>query len=115
VEFDKNKYPKARFRHHDLFAEPLEETFDYVMISTVFNYAMPGCEEYMRELLTHAFHCCTRGLGFNFLSTLVNFTDAQMAYYDPAQVLDFCIHNLTRKVMIHHHYERVDVVVFAYR
>src|SRR5713226_6792156 len=54
VEFDKNKYPKARFRHHDLFAEPLAETFDYVLISTVFNYAMPGSGEYMRELLTHA-------------------------------------------------------------
>ncbi len=109
VEFDKNKYPKARFLHHDLFAEPLAETFDYVMISTVFNYAMPGSGEYMRELLTHAFHYCTRGLGFNFLPTLVNFTEPEMAYYDPAQVLDFCIQNLTRKVVIHHHYERVDV------
>jgi hypothetical protein len=30
-------------------------------------------------------------------------------------VLDFCIRNLTRKVLMHHHYERVDVAVFVYR
>jgi hypothetical protein len=41
--------------------------------------------------------------------------EPEMAYYDPAQVLDFCIRNLTRKVVMHHHYERVDVAVFTYR
>jgi hypothetical protein len=38
-----------------------------------------------------------------------------MAYHDPAEVLDFCIRNLARKVVLEHHYERVDVVVFVYR
>src|SRR5438128_2131737 len=110
VDHAMKKYPRARFLCQDLFAQPLEETFDYVLISTVFNYAMPGSGEHMRELLTHAFKYSTRGIGFNFLSTFVNFTDPEMAYYDPGQVLDFCIQNLTRKVVIHHHYERVDVV-----
>ena len=115
VDFASKKFPRARFLCQDLFADPLEETFDYGMISTVFNYAMSGSGESMRELLTEAFKYCTRGLGFNFLSTYMNFTNPEMAYYDPAQVLDFCLQNLTRKVVMHHHYERVDVVVFAYR
>ena len=83
--------------------------------SVVRCFLMSGSDDYIRELITLAFKYCTRGLGFNFLSTYANFTDVEMAYHDPAQMLDFCIHNLTRKVVMHHHYERVDVVVFAYR
>ena len=115
VEFAQRKYPRARFLSRDFTAECLEETFDYVLISTVFNYAMPNCDAFMQELLTVAFKHATQGLGFNFLSTHVNFSEPEMAYHDPAAVLDFCIQNLTRKVVLHHHYERVDVAVFAYR
>lgn len=115
VDFAAKKYPRARFLCQDLCANELHETFDYVLISTVFNYALTGGVEYMRDLVTLAYKYCTRGLGFNFLSTYVNFTDPEMAYYNPADVLDFCIQKLTRKVALHHHYERVDVAVFAYR
>jgi SAM-dependent methyltransferase len=115
VECAAKKYPGARFLCRDLLSERLEETFDYVLSSTVFNYAMPDCDAFMRELLTVAFRYCRIGLGFNFHSTHVNFTETEMAYHDPAQVLDFCIRNLTPKVVIQHHYERIDVAVFAYR
>ena len=115
VAFAAKKYPRARFLCRDLVNESLDETFDYVLISTVFNKAIPDSHGFMRELLTVGFKHCELGLGFNFLSTYVNFSDQEMAYFDPADVLDFCIRNLTRKVVIHHHYERVDVAVFAYR
>jgi hypothetical protein len=109
------KYPRARFLCRDLSAEALDETFDYVMISGPFNNAMPDADDFLRELITLAFRYCTRGLAFNFLSSHVNFTEPEMAYHDPAHVLDFCIRRLTRKVVLHHHYERVDVAVFAFR
>jgi SAM-dependent methyltransferase len=109
------KYPRARFLCRDLSTEAIDETFDYVMISGPFNNAIPDAEGYLRELLTLAFKYCTRGLAFNFISSHVNFIDREMAYHDPAQALDFCIRNLTRKVVLQHHYERVDVAIFAYR
>jgi SAM-dependent methyltransferase len=115
VDFAAKKYPKARFLCRDISKDGLDESFDYVLASVVFNNAMPDCDAYMRELLTLAFKHCTLGLGFNFISSHVNFTDAELAYHDPAEVLDFCIRHLTRKVLMHHHYERADVAVFAYR
>jgi SAM-dependent methyltransferase len=115
VKHAAQKYPRARFLCRDLFTDQLEETFDYVLTSVVFNNAMPDCDSYMRELLAAAFRYCTIGLGFNFISSHVNFTDPEMAYHDPAEVLNFCIRNLARNVVLHHHYERVDVVVFVYR
>ncbi len=115
VQHAAQKYPQARFLCRDLSTDRLDESFDYVLASVVFNNAMPDSDAYMRELLTLAFKYCTLGLGFNFISSHVNFSNREMAYHDPLQVLDFCIRNLTRKVSMHHHYERVDVAVFAYR
>jgi SAM-dependent methyltransferase len=115
IDYAARKYPRARFLCRDLFQDGLGETFDYVLSSGVFNNAMPDADAFMKELLTVGFKYCRHGMGFNFISAHVNFTDPEMAYHDPADVLDFCIRTLTRKVIIHHHYERVDVAVFAYR
>ena len=115
IALSAQKYPQARFLCRNLFSDGLDETFDYVLLSAVFNNAMPRSDEFMKELLTLAFQRCSRALGFNFISTHVNFVDAGMAYHDPTQVLDFCIKTLTRKVTLFHQYERCDVAVFAYR
>jgi SAM-dependent methyltransferase len=115
INYAAKKYQPARFLCRDLFTDSLDETFDYVLISGVFNNALPESDSYMRELLTLAFKYCKFGLGFNFLSSYANFTDPEMAYHDPAQIVEFSLRNLTRKVEMHHHYERTDVVVFAYR
>jgi trans-aconitate methyltransferase len=115
VQYAARKFPRARFLCQDLATDGIDGTFDYVLSSGVFNNAMPDCGGFMRELLMEGFKHCRLGMAFNFTSTHVNFTDAEMAYHDPAEILDFCIRNLTRKVVMHHHYERVDVAVFAYR
>ena len=115
IDYAAKKYAPARFLCRDLFTDSLDETFDYVLLSGVFNNALPGCETYMKELLRLAFKYCTLGLAFNFLSSYVHFTDAELAYHDPAQILEFSVRELTRKVEMQHHYERADVAVFAYR
>jgi hypothetical protein len=69
----------------------------------------------LKELVTFGFRHCSQGLGFNFISSHVNFTETEVAYYDPAEVLDLCIKNLTRKLTMYHHYERCDVAMFLYR
>jgi len=109
------KYPDARFECRDLLAGDLGETFDYVLISGMFNNARPDCTVFLKQMIVAAFRHCRVGLGFNFISTHVNTLDDEMAYHDPAEVLSFCLENLTRKVSLHHHYERCDVVVFAYK
>lgn len=109
------KYPLARFIRHDLAERPLPEQFDYVLVSSVFNNALPNADVYMERLLRAAFAHARVGLGFNFISDRVNFRNETMAYHDVGRVLDFCLRELTTRVRLEHHYERCDVVVFAYR
>ncbi|MEO8449704.1 MAG: methyltransferase domain-containing protein [Gemmatimonadota bacterium] len=108
------KYPGIRFRAVDVLAETITDRFDYVLMSVVFNNALPDATEFLERLIERAFALAGKGLAFNFLSTYVNFRDAEMAYHDPARVFDFCIRRLSRKVVVQHHYERCDVAMFVY-
>jgi hypothetical protein len=76
---------------------------------------MPDPTDFLEALVSRAWERSTRGLGFNFLSTHVNFVDDTMAYHDPARVLDYCVRRLSRRVRVEHHYERCDVAVFVFR
>lgn len=111
------KYPAATFKCHDILKKKLDATFDYAFISGVFNNALPDGDptEFLMELTEAAFRSVRLGLAFNFISSHVNSRSPEMAYHDPAEVLNFCIRKLSPKVVMHHHYERCDVAVFVYR
>ncbi len=110
-----SKYPRARFLSRDLVVEPLSEKFDYVLMSGLFNNTIPHATTYLKEIISTGFSYCNLGLAFNFTSSHVNFPDPDMAYHEPAEVLDYCIRNVARRVTMHHHYENCDVAVFVYR
>ncbi|MGD0088587.1 MAG: class I SAM-dependent methyltransferase [Planctomycetota bacterium] len=110
-----HKYPRAKFFCRDILQAGLDEQYDYVLISGMFNNPIPNCTAFLKEMIALAFKHCRKGLAFNFTSTHVNYSVPNHAYHDPAEVLAFCIANLTRKVFFYHHYERCDVAVFAYK
>jgi len=115
IAFAAQKYPQARFWCRDILQDKVEEKFDYVLMSGVFNKAIPNCTAFLQEMVAAAFQHCTIGLAFNFTSFIVNYTDQEMAYHDPTVVLNFCIDEISPKLSLHHHYERHDVAIFLYR
>jgi SAM-dependent methyltransferase len=115
VEAAREAHPAARFLCLDLLREPFEESFDYVLLSGVFNYRVPGEPSLLEPLVSASFARARHALGFNFLSTWNNFSEPEMQYHDPAAVLDFCVRQLSRRIVLHHHYTRCDVAVFVYR
>jgi SAM-dependent methyltransferase len=115
VTYAAQKYPSATFVCTDVVAEPLDSTFDYGLISGVFNNEVENATGLLQQLVQVAFKMCSRGIAFNFTSNRVSRLDPGMAYHDPVDVFRFCIDNLSNKVTLSHHYERRDVSVFVYR
>lgn len=109
------RHPAARFLCRDLLDEPLDERFDYVLMSALFNNDVPAAGDFLRQMVACAWSHCAGALAFNFISQHVNYTSAATAYHDPAEVLRFCLQNLSRKVVLRHHYSRCDAAVFVYR
>lgn len=104
----------ARFFCRDVLTEGIGEMFDFVVISGMFNNPIPDGSAFLRKMSALAFEHCEIGLAFNFISNHVNFRDKEMQYHDPVEIFGHCL-ELTTKVSIHHHYNRCDVAVFAYR
>ena len=108
-------YPDGRFVERDVLRDGIEGRYDYVLMSALFNDPEPDAWEFLCSMLEVAFAHAAIGIGFNFISTYVNTVDGDLAYHDPVRVADFVLRTLTRRVSVHHHYERCDVAVFAYR
>ncbi|OAI38755.1 hypothetical protein AYO39_00830 [Actinobacteria bacterium SCGC AG-212-D09] len=108
-------YPAGKFIQRDVLSEGIGENHDYVLMSALFNDRSEGADDFLRLMVSTAFAHASRGIAFNFISTYVNRVDDGLAYHDPSEVLAFVVENLTRRVVLDHHYGRCDVSVFAYR
>ena len=115
IEFAAKRYPDAHFHCQDVTEQPLPQRYDYVLISGMFNNAVPDCTAFLQEMISAGYGMCDKGLAFNFISSYVNYVSPEMAYHQPAEVLEYVIRNLTHRVRMDHHYERCEVAVFAYR
>jgi SAM-dependent methyltransferase len=109
------RHRSARFLCLDLLETKLVERFDYVLISGIFNNAMSDSESFMKDMLIRSFSLCRKAIGFNFISKYANSYHETMAYHDPIGIFEFAINSLSRKVQVHHHYQRCDVSFFVYR
>ena len=67
IEKAQAKYSDYRFETRDVLEEPLDDTFDWVIISGVVNLHFDGKEQFWRELLSYAFSICKKGVLMNFL------------------------------------------------
>lgn len=103
------KWPQHKFRTLDVLNEEFDEEYDVVVLCGVFNMNTPNSREYMEKLLKASFDHCKKMLSFNFISSYVNYRDTEMAYHNPMEVFSFCIENLSRKVIVNHHYSKCDV------
>lgn len=115
IDHARLKHPGATFHCLDLLEQEIPGAYDFVLISGVFNNEIDDATGFLCSMITRAFATCREGLAFNFTSTQVSRIDDGMAYHDASAVLDFCLKNLTPKVVLAHHYERCDVSVFLYR
>lgn len=98
-------HPQGRFELKNILLEPIEEMFDVVFISGVFNNAMGHNEQWAQQVLTRLFAHTREALAFNMLSRYVDFFAEGLYYADPMHVFQFCKENLSARVTLRHDYE----------
>lgn len=119
VSAAKRKYPDIEIRQRDILAEPVDDVHDVVVLSGVFN--RPGgvpredWEPFCYELIRKMFAMARQGISFNFLTSHHTFSDPALFYLDPAEVLSFCIENLSRFVRVDHAYALFESTVTVFR
>ncbi len=94
----------AEFEVFDIFKDAIPTTYDYLLLSGVFNNQMDDNWDFMSHALRTMFQGARKGISFNAMSTYVDYHDDGLFYVDPGKVFDFCKKNLSNKVTLRHDY-----------
>lgn len=117
LDLGRQKHPEHRFGLMQDFAE---ETFDWVLVSGVFNNRMDDNAAFFRHHVVQLWERCARGIAFNLMSAWVDYEDPELWYARPEEVFAL-MKSLTPYVAIRNDYVVKDThvpfefVVYAYR
>lgn len=115
IALARRKFPRLRFEVCDIEQQALDELYDYVLISGVFNNRTSDNEQTLRSVLTRCFPLARRGLAFNAISTYVNFRQPEMFYASPEEIFHFCMVQLSPSVTLRHDAIPYNFTMYVYR
>ena len=92
---------------------------DYLVNSGIFTVKQNSLEDSWRKfvykMIDRMYELSIMGIGFNMMSSYVDYREDHLFYSSPHEVMDYCITNLSRKVKIYHHYNLFEFTVFVYK
>jgi len=104
----REKYPEVTLHNRDILRDDVADRHDFVVLSGLFN--TPGSTDreswrrFVFDLIRKMYEMADVAISFNFLSGYRSFTDPDLFYMEPREVLDFCMTELSRFVMLDHGY-----------
>ena len=111
-------------RHEFILMDVLEDDeqlpiFDYVVLNGVFNYRGPiergDMLRYWQQLTMTAYRHCRLGMGFNVMSTLVDWERDDLFHLPFDVMAGFVGKHLSRHFVIRHDYQAYEYTTYVYR
>jgi SAM-dependent methyltransferase len=99
----RSRFAGVDVQNRDIMSAAIEQRYDYVVLSGLFNVNVGQSEVWIKDFLKRMFELCDGIMVFNMISTHVTFRDERMFYMDPAEILSFCIENLSKRTSLAHH------------
>jgi ubiquinone/menaquinone biosynthesis C-methylase UbiE len=106
LEYNRQTYPEAKFLNIDILCDPIESLQpDVVFMSQLFNaqYDNSDNEAIARAAIERFFAIAREGVVIDFMSTYVDYREAQHHYFEPEAMLRFA-KGLTRYASLRHDY-----------
>ena len=66
-------------------------------------------------MIAKMFHYSNVGIGFNMMTSYVDFKDEKLFYKNPLETFDFCAKNLSKKIVLRHDYKLWEYFIFVYK
>ena len=121
VEAGRKRNPTSRFIHGDFlsYSPEILGTFDYVVCNGILTQKLQATtlemNAHAHELISAMFATCRRGCAFNVMTSYVNYQVSNLYYRNPAELLAWCMSQLTPKVRLDHAYPLYEYTVYLYR
>jgi hypothetical protein len=118
IDYSLNEYPNIKLYNRDLISVNNEQ-YDFVLLSGTLNNVhdldKTIWKNYSFTLIQKMFDMCTKGIAFNFLTTNNTFSQDDLIYFNPSEMQDFCIKNLSRFVTVDQSYPLYEVTITVFK
>jgi len=104
IELARSAHPAGHFEVRNILEQPGEETFDYVLVSGVFNNLISDNRAFFEAISRRLMAQVDVGYAFNMLSRFVDYFDDGLYYEDPLHAFRFCKEQLSPLVTLRHDY-----------
>lgn len=111
----RNRFQGIDVQCRDIMNEEVTKGFDYVVLSGLFNINVGQSSDWVQSFLKKMYALSNEVLVFNMISTHVTYRDEGMFYMDPAEVLSFCLGNLSKRTTLAHHNLPYNYTVTVYK
>jgi len=92
---------------------------DYVIASGLYNVKgdvdTAAWYDFVKSMILKMFEYARCGISFNIMTSYVDFYNNQLFYLPPAEMLDFCIQQLSHRVVIRHDYPLWEYTTYVYK
>jgi SAM-dependent methyltransferase len=114
------KYPELDVKIRDIIeVDTSQEQYDFLVLAGTFNMPDDCPREYWTEfsnaMITKMFSMTRLGISFNFLTGFADFYHPDMYYRDPKEMMEFCVENLSRHVVVDHAYPLYEYTVTVFK
>ncbi len=116
----KDLHPRADFLVGDFMEKDFgHRRFDYIVCNGIFTQKLSVPEKdmrfYLRKFISKMNKLSRKGFAFNTMSSHVNFRRRHLLYMDPAELLDYVLKNVSRRVVMDHVALPYEYVCYVYK
>jgi hypothetical protein len=99
----RERFKSIQVKCVDILVEEPIQRFDYVVLSGLFNVNVGQTMDWVQAFIKRMFEMTNQVMVFNAISSHVSYRDDGMYYMDPAEMLTFCVKNLSKRTTLIHH------------
>lgn len=119
IEIARANHPEASWFVGDILDDQMERRYDYVVCNGILTQKLGASirdmDQFLKQLVRKMFAICDIGVAFNVMTSRVNFMVPNLYYRSPAELLAWCMDEVTTKVTLDHAYPLYEFTVYLYR
>jgi len=119
IEWARANGSSGTFIPGDILEYQFDRAFDYVVCNGILTQKLEATglemDQFAARLIRQMFSLCTIGVAFNVMTSKVNYFSNNLYYRNPAELMSWCLSELTPHLKLDHSYPLYEYTLYLYR
>ena len=119
IEWATANVSSGNFIHGDILDYQFNRQFDYIVCNGVLTQKLETAglqmDQFAAQLIRKMFSLCTIAIAFNVMTTKVNYYSNNLYYRNPAELLAWCLSEISPHIRLDHSYPLYEFTIYLYR